>query len=469
MPGRSFDVVILGGGNAGMGVTVATREAGLSVAMIEPDLLGGTCPNRGCMPKKVLVAAAHALDEIDRAPAHHIAVGKPTLDWAALIDREKAMIAGIPGSLEQLMQRRGVEVIRGHGRFTAPHTIAVNDDVLEAKHVVIATGSTPRRLPFPGAELMITSNEVLSARALPPRVAFVGGGVIAMEFGHVYARAGSQVTILEMAPRLLPGMDADAVMQLHRETERIGVAVRTGVEIGRIEHAGEGLRVVYRHDGDEHAIEADRVVNGAGRVPNIDGLDLAAGQVASERGSDLRGCPFALDIEPGGLCVRGCGRDKSATVADRDVRRADRWPQHRRWPEARTRLHQHSCVRLYGAGACQRGVDTGHRRGAGDRSPHRGQRYAELAVGTHLRRDGRMGKGIDRQADRSDRRRPYFGARRRGVDPHLRAGHEKRHQCDRHQRPDLRLPDIFGRHQIAVVSSRSFRSSSRPNWLPAEA
>ena len=82
MPGRSFDVVILGG-NAGMGVTVATREAGLSVAMIEPDLLGGTCPNRGCMPKKVLVAAAHALDEIDRAPAHHIAVGKPTLEQAA--------------------------------------------------------------------------------------------------------------------------------------------------------------------------------------------------------------------------------------------------------------------------------------------------------------------------------------------------------------------------------------------------
>ena len=81
--------MILGGGNAGMGVTVATREAGLKVAMIEPDLLGGTCPNRGCMPKKVLVAAAHALDEIDRAKAHHIHIGKPSLDWAALIDREK--------------------------------------------------------------------------------------------------------------------------------------------------------------------------------------------------------------------------------------------------------------------------------------------------------------------------------------------------------------------------------------------
>src|ERR1700757_2783287 len=103
MATRGFDVVILGGGNAGMGVTVATREAGLSVIMIEPDLLGGTCPNRGCMPKKVLVAAADALDEIERATTHHFAVGKPNLDWAALIDREKAIIAHIPGSLADLM------------------------------------------------------------------------------------------------------------------------------------------------------------------------------------------------------------------------------------------------------------------------------------------------------------------------------------------------------------------------------
>src|SRR5437016_13746230 len=130
MPTRSFDVVILGGGNAGMGVTVATREAGLTVAMIEPDLLGGTCPNRGCMPKKVLVAAAHALDEIERAKAHHITVGKPSLNWPALIDREKALIAGIAGSLGQLMERRGVEVIRDHGRFAGPNAVAVGGETL---------------------------------------------------------------------------------------------------------------------------------------------------------------------------------------------------------------------------------------------------------------------------------------------------------------------------------------------------
>ncbi len=284
MPTRSFDVVILGGGNAGMGVTVATREAGLTVAMIEPDLLGGTCPNRGCMPKKVLVAAAHVLDEIERANAHHITVGKPSLDWAALIDREKAMIAGIPVSLGQLMERRGVEVIRDRGRFAGPNAVAVGGETLEAKHIVIATGSTPRKLPFPGAELMITSDDVLNERRLPASVVFVGGGVIALEFSHVYARAGAKVTILEVLPRLLDNMDADAVAQLRTATERIGVEVHTGVEIQRIERAGDRLRVIYQEAGSEHAVEAERVVNGAGRVANVDGLDLDAGNVVAERG-----------------------------------------------------------------------------------------------------------------------------------------------------------------------------------------
>src|SRR6516162_125475 len=283
MPTRSFDVVILGGGNAGMGVTVATREAGLKVAMIEPDLLGGTCPNRGCMPKKVLVAAAHALDEIDRAKAHHIAVGKPSLDWAALIDREKAIIGGIPVSLGELMKRRGVEVIRDRGRFTGPNAVAVGGETLEAKHIVIATGSKPRRLPFTGAELMITSDDVLSERKLPASVVFIGGGVIALEFSHVYARAGAKVTILEVLPRLLGNMDADAVAQLRKETERIGVAVHTGVEVRRIERAGDRLRVVYEESGAERTAEVERVVNGAGRVANVDGLDLAAGEVRAER------------------------------------------------------------------------------------------------------------------------------------------------------------------------------------------
>jgi len=284
MGSEQFDVVILGGGNAGIGVTGPVRRAGMSVAMIEQDLLGGTCPNRGCTPKKVLVAAGHALHEIERAAVHHIAVGKPRLDWAALIDREKEMIKDIPANLARSMAKRDVEVIKGRAVFTGPKTIRVGDRELEAGHIVIATGSKPRPLPIPGAELMITSDEMLSERELPSSVIFVGGGVIALEFGHVYARTGTDVTILEALPQLLPAMDADAVARLQTESERIGISVKTTVSVKRIEPSNGRLRVIFSRGGAEHAIESDRVVNGAGRVANVDTLDLAAGNVEHTNG-----------------------------------------------------------------------------------------------------------------------------------------------------------------------------------------
>src|SRR5262249_54066396 len=154
--------------------------------------------------------------------------------------REKAMIAPIPARLEGLARKRG-DVFRGRARFAGPNGVAVNGTTLEADHIVIATGSKPRPLPIPGAELLITSDDVLSQRTLPREVVFIGGGVIAMEFSHVYARAGAKVTILEVMPRLLPGLDADAVAEVHKESERIGIAIRTGVKVNEIRRAGERL------------------------------------------------------------------------------------------------------------------------------------------------------------------------------------------------------------------------------------
>ncbi|MFO1112178.1 MAG: NAD(P)/FAD-dependent oxidoreductase [Bradyrhizobium sp.] len=281
---EKFDVVILGGGNAGIGVTGPVRRAGMSIAMIEARDLGGTCPNRGCTPKKILVAAGHTLHEIERASVHQIAVGKPRLDWAALIDREKDMIKDIPANLARSMAKRQVEIIKGHAAFAGPNAIRVGNRMLEGRHIVIATGSKPRPLPIPGAELMITSDEMLSERALPGSVIFVGGGVISLEFGHVYARAGTAVTILEALPQLLPAMDTDAVAQLQAESERVGIRVKTGVSVSRIEPHGGRLRVTFVHDGREQSLEADRVVNGAGRIANVDSLDLESGNVAHANG-----------------------------------------------------------------------------------------------------------------------------------------------------------------------------------------
>ncbi len=275
---ESYDVIIIGGGNAGFGVSSVAHEAGKSIAFIEARDFGGTCPNRGCTPKKVLVAAAHAMHEIEQAPIHGIEVSKPKLNWAKLIEREKNLIDFIPEAMQGLAKKRG-DVFRGTARFVGPNEVEVDGQIIHGKDIVIATGSKPRPLPIPGSEHMITSDEVLSDATLPKEVVFIGGGVIAMEFGHVFARAGVRVTILEALPQLLPRMDSDAVSALQAETERLGVAVKTGVSVTAISKTADGLRVEFEHDGRNQSLLAERVVNGAGRVANIDGLNLDAAGV----------------------------------------------------------------------------------------------------------------------------------------------------------------------------------------------
>jgi glutathione reductase (NADPH) len=273
-----YDIVILGAGNAGFGVSQVAHAAGKSIAFVEADEFGGTCPNRGCTPKKVLVAAANALHEIELAAEHGIEVGPVRLDWAKLIDRKSDMIDFIPGAMEETAKSRG-DVYRGKARFVAADAIEVNGERIEADNFVIATGSITRPLSIPGAEHLITSDEVLSERELPDEVVFIGGGVIAMEFSHVYARAGARVTILEMAPQLLPRLDADAVAAIRSESERLGITIKTGVQVEAIEKAGDKLQVHFIDDGERQFVAAGRVVNGTGRIANVADLNLAAANI----------------------------------------------------------------------------------------------------------------------------------------------------------------------------------------------
>ncbi len=281
---KQYDVVILGAGNAGFAVAGAAHRAGKSVAIVEADTFGGTCPNRGCTPKKVLVAAAQAIDEINRASAHGINIDKPVLDWAALVNRKDDMISFIPDAMENLAQSRA-DVYKGAGEFEDANAIRVGDDLLTAEHIVVATGSKPRPLPFPGAEHLVTSDDLLDLSELPQSIAFIGGGVIALEFSHVFARAGVEVTVLEALPQLLPRMDADAVDVLKQSSEEIGIRFETSVSVSSVSRAGHRFQVAYEQDGETQEINADLVVNGTGRVPNIDNLNLDAGNVAHHRGA----------------------------------------------------------------------------------------------------------------------------------------------------------------------------------------
>lgn len=283
MAHHKFDTVIIGGGNAGFGVSSILAETNQSIAFVEQEDFGGTCPNRGCTPKKILVAAAQAMDQISKAEAHGISVGAPKLDWAKLIKRKDDMIGFIPDAMAGVAEKRGT-IFRGVAQFTGANTISVGSDTLEGGNIVIATGSVHRPLNISGAEHMITSDEVLSETEQPDEVVFIGGGVVALEFSHVYARVGTKVTILEMMPELLPRMEPAAVQQLRMETERLGVIVHTGVTVSGVKQTGKSLQVSFEKDGNEQTVVADRVVNGAGRIANTAGLALDAAGVEVDSG-----------------------------------------------------------------------------------------------------------------------------------------------------------------------------------------
>ena len=250
--------------------------------MIEIRDVGGTCPIRGCVPKKVLVAAAQTLHQIELAKNHHIETGPARLDWPKLIEREQGFVDGVSESLAKSLADQGISLIAGEARFVDRNVIDVAGERVTAGKIVIATGSRPRILPLPGFGHTMTSDDLLVMRNLPESLIFIGGGVIALEFSHVLARAGVDVTILEAAPQLLPMVDSDLVAQIERETRRIGIDVQTDVQVEAIDEAQDGFAVRYRGRGDARTAFADRVANGAGRVPDVERLDLDAGGIAHE-------------------------------------------------------------------------------------------------------------------------------------------------------------------------------------------
>jgi len=277
-----YDVLVLGAGNAGMGAAGVARAAGRNVAIVEGRDVGGTCPLRGCVPKKVLVAAAQALHQISLAPVHHIAVGGAKLDWGKLIARERSFVEGVSASFERSVADRGIALYRGRARFVERSRVAVDGKILAADKIVVATGSKPRPLAIPGSDHLITSEDILEMTALPESLIFIGGGVIALEFSHVFARAGCKVTILEVAERLLPAMDAEAVEALQAESERIGIVVHTGVAVEKIAAEGNRFTVEAKIAGAPRSFAAERVANGAGRIADLAELDPEAGGIAHD-------------------------------------------------------------------------------------------------------------------------------------------------------------------------------------------
>ena len=278
---RRFDLVVVG-----TGVTAAVasrcREAGWTVAVIDSRPFGGTCALRGCIPKKILVGAAEAVHAARDLAGHGVRDGV-ALAWPELIGFKRSMIEGTPRRVEEAWAKIGVEQVHGRARFVGPATLAVGDDRLVGRRIVIAAGAIPAPLPFAGAERVTTSEQFLSLDRLPPRVVFIGGGYVSFEFAHVAARAGVEVTIVHRGVRPLEAFDPDLVALLVKRTRELGIRVELDTAVHAIDAAGAGLVVRAVQRGTARHFEADLAVHGAGRIPEIDDLDLDVAGVEREK------------------------------------------------------------------------------------------------------------------------------------------------------------------------------------------
>jgi glutathione reductase (NADPH) len=279
------DLIVLGAGSGGISVAIRAARYGARVVVLEPNAIGGTCVNVGCVPKKAMWIAA----ELAQAQSYAHAVGFATrpgpLDWAAFVRRRQAYIEDIHTSYRQRFAEFGIELIPEYGRFTDARTIATPSRTLTAKHIVIATGSRPRRLAMPGGELGIVSDGFFALRASPRRVAVVGGGYIAVELAGVLHALGAEVAVFARGEHLLGGFDNEATEQLLAAMIARGVRVVMGREPTASSIANGTHALAFADGASEDGFDA--LIWAVGRDANTQHLDIGASGVRLDRGGHV--------------------------------------------------------------------------------------------------------------------------------------------------------------------------------------
>jgi dihydrolipoamide dehydrogenase len=283
-----FDVVVLGGGPGGYAAALYGAAAGLRIAMIEEGRVGGTCLHRGCIPAKELLQTAEVLRTVRSAKEFGVDAGQPTLDLPTSMARKQQVVDRLTKGLESLLKGRKVTVVPGLGTIVdaGAHLVRVSDgSELIGDALILATGSLPRELPgmaFDG-EQILSSDHLLTLEVVPPRTAIIGGGAIGCEFASYLADVGSEVTLLEALPAILPGVDKQAADVVARAFKKRGIKVVTGVAVEGID-PGPPATVRYMSGDASESLEVDKVVVSVGRRPRSEGIGLEGTGVVDERG-----------------------------------------------------------------------------------------------------------------------------------------------------------------------------------------
>ena len=273
---EQFDVLIIGGGPGGYSLGIAAARQGLKTALFEKEHLGGTCLNVGCIPTKYLVDKALAMEKARALVKKDIFRDAGTFSFQKIQAGKAEVTAKLVGGVQYLLKKQGVEVVSGEAVLKSGRVVSCGGKDYQGRYVVIATGSQPMLLPIPGRELCIDSTGALNLRNLPRSMVVMGGGVIGLELACAFAAYGTEVTIVELMPELMPREQKEAVRVVLKELKRQGIRLLTGAKMLRVEKSGAGLRAVYEQDGTEGSVDAEQVLMAAGRKPNFTGIDAGA-------------------------------------------------------------------------------------------------------------------------------------------------------------------------------------------------
>ena len=336
----SFDVVVVGGGPGGYVAALRAAQLGAKTAIVEKDRMGGTCLVRGCIPTKALLQSSELYSLAKAGAPFGLKADHLGFDWPVAQTRKTAVVDQLVKGVEGLLKAGGVTMVRGAACLAGNGAVDVSGDRLQAKDIIIATGSAVARIPLKGAELTIDSDQILELKEVPRRLAVIGGGVVGMEFAAMFAALGSKVTVFEMLPQVLPMVDADLVAAYTKHLSGLGGELHTSAKVEEVGKQKSGLQVRFSSGGESGSADADQVLLAVGRVPYTQGLEAENAGVKLERGrvvvdehlhTSADGI-WAIGDVIGGIMLAHVASYEGLCAVDNIVSHANRVPDYRAAP-----------------------------------------------------------------------------------------------------------------------------------------
>ncbi len=291
---KVFDVVVIGSGPGGYVAAIRASQLGMKVGVVEKAEIGGICLNWGCIPTKALLKSAQVFDYVTHAQDYGIKISGADVDFGQVIKRSRDVAGGMSKGIQFLFKKNKIEQINGFGRLKAKGVVEVKDEAgkvsdVQAKHIILATGGRSRELPhIPiDGKKIIGYREAMSLPKQPKSMVIVGSGAIGVEFAYFYNAIGTEVTIVEYLPNIVPIEDQDVSKQLERSFKKTGIKVMTGAEVTAVDTKGRGCKVSVKTKKGQEELKADIVLSAVGVATNLEGIGLEALGVSTDKGKVL--------------------------------------------------------------------------------------------------------------------------------------------------------------------------------------